>query len=65
MGGMAEFFAELKRRHIYRVGAAYVVVAWAVTQVIDVMSQVFELPGSIARPVAFPCRSRARRFQPC
>jgi len=38
---MANFFAELKRRHIYRVGAAYVVVAWAMTQVIDVLSQVF------------------------
>ena len=47
---MAEFFAELKRRHIYRVGATYVVVAWVVVQVIDVLSQIFELPGSIARP---------------
>ena len=47
---MVEFFAELKRRHIYRVGAAYVVVAWALTQVIDVLSQIFDLPGSIARP---------------
>jgi hypothetical protein len=35
------FFAELKRRHIYRVGAAYVVVAWVLTQVVDVLSQVF------------------------
>jgi hypothetical protein len=25
---MANFFAELKRRHIYRVAAAYAVVAW-------------------------------------
>jgi TolB-like protein len=47
---MAEFFAELKRRHIYRVGAAYVVVAWALAQGIDLLSQVFELPGWIARP---------------
>jgi TolB-like protein/Flp pilus assembly protein TadD len=47
---MADFFAELKRRHIYRVGAAYVVVAWALTQVVDVLSQVFELPGWIAQP---------------
>ena len=47
---MAEFFSELKRRHIYRVGAAYVVVAWALTQVIDVLSQIFDLPSSIARP---------------
>jgi TolB-like protein len=49
-GGMAEFFAELKRRHIYRVGAAYVVVAWAVAQVVDLLSQVFALPSWIAQP---------------
>ncbi len=47
---MANFFAELKRRHIYRVGAAYVVVAWALAQGIELLSQIFELSGSIARP---------------
>jgi TolB-like protein len=47
---MANFFAELKRRHIYRVGAAYVVAAWAVAQVIDLLSQVFTLPSWIAQP---------------
>ena len=48
--GMANFFAELKHRHIYRVAAAYVVVAWVLTQVIDVLSQVFELPRWIGQP---------------
>ena len=48
---MANFFAELKRRHIYRVGAAYVVAAWGVAQVIDLLSQVFALPAWIAQPV--------------
>lgn len=48
---MANFFAELKRRHIYRVGAAYVVVAWALTQAVDVLSQIFDLPSWIAQPV--------------
>jgi TolB-like protein len=47
MGG---FFAELKRRHIYRVGAAYVVAAWVLIQVVDVLSQVFALPSWIAQP---------------
>jgi adenylate cyclase len=47
---MTDFFSELKRRHIYRVAAAYVVVAWALTQAIDVLSQVFELPRSIGQP---------------
>jgi hypothetical protein len=32
---MRDFFAELKRRHIYRVGAAYAVVAWGVLQLVN------------------------------
>ena len=48
-GGMANFFAELKRRHIYRVGAAYVVVAWALTQLVEILAQVFTLPLWIAQ----------------
>ena len=44
MGGMADFFAELKRRQIYRVGAAYVVAAWVLTQLIEILTQVFSLP---------------------
>ena len=47
---MGSFFAELRRRHIYRVGAAYVVVAWGITQVLDVLSQLFALPDWIAQP---------------
>ena len=46
---MADFFAELKRRHIYRVGAAYVVVAWALTQLVEILAQVFTLPLWIAQ----------------
>ena len=48
---MADFFAELKRRHIYRVGAAYVVVAWALTQGVATLTQVFMLPPWIAQTV--------------
>jgi len=47
---MGDFLAELKRRHIYRVGAGYIVVAWTVTQVVDSLSQIFALPPWIARP---------------
>jgi adenylate cyclase len=47
---MGQFFAELKRRHIYRVGAVYVVAAWILAQAVDLLSQVFELPHSIAQP---------------
>ena len=48
---MGDFFAELRRRHIYRVGAGYVIVAWAIAQVIDLLSQIFALPDWIAQPV--------------
>jgi TolB-like protein/Tfp pilus assembly protein PilF len=48
---MGDFFAELRRRHIYRIGAGYVVVAWGITQVLDVLSQIWALPASIAQPV--------------
>jgi adenylate cyclase len=47
---MENFLAELKRRHIYRVGAGYVVVAWILAQGVDLLSQVFEIPHSIAQP---------------
>lgn len=47
---MVEFLKELRRRRIYRVGAAYVVFAWGVTQVVDVLSQVFALPAWIGQP---------------
>ena len=46
---MANFVDELKRRHIYRVGAAYVVVAWALTQLVEILAQVFTLPLWIAQ----------------
>jgi len=46
---MGNFFAELRRRHIYRVGAAYAVVAWVLTQLVGVLMPVFDLPAWIAR----------------
>ena len=46
---MDNFLSELKRRHIYRVGAAYVVVAWALTQLVEILAQVFTLPLWIAQ----------------
>lgn len=49
-GAMGNFFAELRRRHIYRIGAGYVVVAWGIAQVLDVLSQLFALPDWIAQP---------------
>src|SRR5262249_23072591 len=42
---MGSFFAELKRRHVYRVAAAYVVVAWALIQVLNNLAPALNLPN--------------------
>src|SRR3979409_904479 len=41
---MASFFAELKRRHIYRVAAAYAVVAWVLIQLVNNVAPALRLP---------------------
>jgi TolB-like protein/Flp pilus assembly protein TadD len=38
------FFEELKRRNVYRVGALYVIAAWLMLQVTDVLISLLELP---------------------
>jgi TolB-like protein len=38
------FFDELKRRNVFRVGAAYVVLGWVVVQVTETISPAFNLP---------------------
>ena len=42
---MAGFVEELKRRHIYRIGAAYVVVAWLLVQLYNNMTPLLRVPG--------------------
>src|SRR6516164_5886676 len=44
-GGMDNFFAELKRRHIYRVAAAYAVVAWVLLQIVNNIAPGLNLPN--------------------
>jgi adenylate cyclase len=39
------FFAELKRRNVYRVGALYVVSTWLILQVADVVISMLDLPA--------------------
>jgi hypothetical protein len=39
------FFAELKRRKVFRAGLAYVVVAWLMLQVAEVLFEFLELPS--------------------
>jgi TolB-like protein len=41
---MSNFFAELKRRHIYQVAAAYVVVAWILLQLFNNLEPILKLP---------------------
>jgi TolB-like protein/Flp pilus assembly protein TadD len=38
------FFSELKRRNVYRVGIAYVVVAWLVLQALDIVVPILHAP---------------------
>jgi TolB-like protein/Flp pilus assembly protein TadD len=45
------FFAELKRRHVYRVAIAYAVVAWLLVQVATQVFPFFEIPNSVVRLV--------------
>jgi len=49
--GMNRFFAELKRRHVYRVAIAYAVVAWLLIQVATQVFPFFEIPNWIVRLV--------------
>ena len=46
MGG---FFAELKRRQMFRVAAAYAVVAWLLLQIVNNVAPVLDLPVWVAR----------------
>jgi TolB-like protein len=46
-----KFFAELKRRHVYRVAIAYGVVAWLLIQVATQVFPFFEIPSWVVRLV--------------
>jgi TolB-like protein len=41
---MAEFFAELKRRQLFRVAAAYAVIAWLLLQIFNNLTPLMRLP---------------------
>src|SRR5437588_10523040 len=45
----ANFFAELKRRNVYKVAVAYIVAGWALSQGIAQVFPVFDIPNSIIR----------------
>jgi TolB-like protein len=47
------FIEELKRRNVFRVGAAYVIVAWLIMQVADTFAPALLLPDWVLTVVAF------------
>ena len=44
-------FDELKRRNVFRVGAAYVVIAWLVAQVLQLVFESFGAPDWVMKTV--------------
>ena len=45
------FFEELKRRNVIRVGVAYLVAAWLLLQIVDVLAPLLDLPEWVGRLV--------------
>jgi len=45
------FFAELKRRNVFRVGIAYLVIAWLTLQIVDVLVPILDLPETAGKLV--------------
>ena len=50
---MASFFTELKRRNVFKVGVAYVVVAWLLLQLTDIVLPTFNAPSWVAQTITF------------
>jgi TolB-like protein len=48
---LLNFFAELRRRHVYRVAIAYAVVAWLLVQITTQVFPFFEIPNWVVRLV--------------
>ena len=46
---LSKFFAELKRRHVYRAAVAYGMVAWLLTQIATQVFPFFDIPNSAVR----------------
>ncbi len=50
---IANFFAELKRRNVYKVAVAYAVVGWLLVQVTTQVFPIFEIPNWTLRLIVF------------
>ena len=51
MGGLVTFFGELKRRNVFRVSAAYIVLAWVLIQVVDIVLPTFGAPEWVGKTI--------------
>ena len=49
MSGAPTFFSELRRRNVYKVAVAYIVVAWLVIQAASIMLPTFEAPAWVMK----------------
>jgi len=47
------FFSELRRRNVFKVGAAYAIVAWLLLQITDVVLPTFNAPQWVAQTITF------------
>jgi len=58
---MPKFITELTRRNVFRVAAAYTVVAWVIAQAIDLAADSFEAPDWVMKiTLAILIAGRAR-----
>ena len=48
---MSSLFSELKRRNVFRVAAAYVIVAWLLAQVADLALENFGAPDWVIKTI--------------
>jgi hypothetical protein len=46
-------FAELRRRNVFKVGAAYAIVAWLLLQITDIVLPTFQAPLWVAQTITF------------
>ncbi len=50
---MSNFFEELKRRNVFRVGLAYAAIAWLILQASDIVLENFGTPGWVMKTLMF------------
>ena len=49
MSGKPSFFAELRRRNVYKVAVAYAVIAWLLIQAASILLATFEAPAQVMK----------------